>query len=775
MKQNLIRYAGIFASVLLFFTLLTACGGGDGENREGGIDNTIIESYLYLPESLHMTHVTGLVHSTIVHEGQLYICYVIESAKDSDPPIIVVERMLPDGTQVSQTEIPVSFDHVDVAALHITEAGNLAFILTGITWTEQGRSSTILYLEYTQQGAEIMRRDLTELIPQLSDLSHIGQAMITDDGDILLLASADMDAFVYLLDRQFSLRGQMEVSFGQRMSQLRDGRVVISDLETNENTSHTVLREVDFAAGGWGETHPISVADIRSLYPARADDSFDLYIDDGVSLFGYIIGTGDRTMMLNWVEARVGFGFRSHLNFLEDGRLSLLISHGDFTTEHWRTEHVRLTRTPRADLPDYTVITLGVERVGDGTGLRERVAAFNREHRDYQIQLVEYWDGSWEAEDWEATRQRFATDLITGNAPDIILVPHDMRDALIRQDLLADLYPLIDADPVLNRSDFFPNVLAAMEAPDGSLPAISDSFMVETIIGMADAVGNIQSWTFADMRTLIEQTGDTPFILGEWTTAERFLDLALQFSGDDFINWPENSANLDSEEFIQLLEISTRLPHVMAPWDFGSDGRIGENVSPVIRMLHGEQLLDLIHLRQPCDWQMFTGMLGNDIVALGLPTADGGAHLIHMFEGFAISANSPFQEAAWRFIRQFLLPDINLDHMWDFPLRIDLFDAVIADAKTPRMELDEDGNEVETWRGGQGMGDFLFYFYAMSEEEEHGLRAIVESARILAHFDETVTEMVREETLPFFAGDRSAADTARILQNRVQTFLNERR
>jgi len=65
--------------------------------------------------------------------------------------------------------------------------------------------------------------------------------------------------------------------------------------------------------------------------------------------------------------------------------------------------------------------------------------------------------------------------------------------------------------------------------------------------------------------------------------------------------------------------------------------------------------------------------------------------------------------------------------------------------------------------------------YAMTEAEAQSLRAIVESASLTGRFDEGVWEMVQEELLPFFAGDRSAADTARILQNRVQTFLNELR
>lgn len=65
--------------------------------------------------------------------------------------------------------------------------------------------------------------------------------------------------------------------------------------------------------------------------------------------------------------------------------------------------------------------------------------------------------------------------------------------------------------------------------------------------------------------------------------------------------------------------------------------------------------------------------------------------------------------------------------------------------------------------------------YAMTAAEANSLRTIVESANRMGRFDETVMDMVTEELLPFLAGDRSAADTARILQNRIQTYMNEQR
>jgi ABC-type glycerol-3-phosphate transport system substrate-binding protein len=312
--------------------------------------------------------------------------------------------------------------------------------------------------------------------------------------------------------------------------------------------------------------------------------------------------------------------------------------------------------------------------------------------------------------------------------------------------------------------------MGAIEAPDGSLPAISNGFRIETIIGMANVAGDIKSWTFAEMLSLVEQTenSDITFILGEWMTAERFLDIALEFSGNDFINWPEKTSNLDSVEFIQLLEISSRLPNVMAPWDYNN------LTSPITRMLNGEQLLDIIDLNNIHNYQMHTAMLGDDIVALGLPSHSGGSHLIHIPSGFAINTNSTQKDVAWSFIRQFLLPDVSQDELiGGFPLRLDLFEEMIIEAKTPLFEVDEDGKEVETPKIGMGQADFMVWIYALTETEEHGLRAIVENAHILGSSNETVMNIVREETTTYFAGGRSAADTARVLQNRIQIFLYE--
>jgi len=229
------------------------------------------------------------------------------------------------------------------------------------------------------------------------------------------------------------------------------------------------------------------------------------------------------------------------------------------------------------------------------------------------------------------------------------------------------------------------------------------------------------------------------------------------------------------------------LPDITAPevitWD--------PNTTPEMRMLQGEQLLLWTSISDTGIYQMYTGVLGDDIIALGMPGKNGGTNVINMDYGFAISTGSLFKDEAWDFIRQLLLPDLNTDLMWGFPLRHDLFDKMIAKAKTPFLILDMDSEEFEemtaldwisyrVYDADRNKAELsqssigLAGIFAMTESEERGLRDIVENARFTTYFDETVLDMVREETPRFFSGDRSAADTARVIQNRIQTFLNER-
>ena len=124
------------------------------------------------------------------------------------------------------------------------------------------------------------------------------------------------------------------------------------------------------------------------------------------------------------------------------------------------------------------------------------------------------------------------------------------------------------------------------------------------------------------------------------------------------------------------------------------------------------------------------------------------------------------------------MPDF--DPGYGLPLRMDVFESRITELMTPDFWTETNpeigavaGEErpTELWWGGS----VPVYIFAMTEKEAEAIREIVYNARMSHHFNETIAAIVEENSKDFFNGIRSAEDTARIMQNRIQTFLNEQR
>ena len=759
---------------------LVACGGGS-ENESGAtIHADAVTDYAFVPTYLELEQETAQANvRSMVHGERVYYFYAPWDMPDEDAdmetweptPRIVIASVAADGTDPKRTEIPVEGAMIDLAGLEITDEGHYALLYTNTIWDMMSASISLIYAVYDADGNELFSQEIEGVVPEGGGWFRVDQALFAGDHIVLLTQNMGAGgAGIYLLDENRAVVGRLDAVFPQSLAQMEDGRILVLDMD--------IVREINLETRAWGDASPISLPAAEGLLSAASGDDFDLILDDGIHLIGYNLTTGEQTHLLNWLDSGVVTEWGYHVSLFEDGRLAILTG----------GELIVLNRVPRSELPVREALTLGGFNIS--ADVRNQVVAFNRSSQTHQIQVTDYRMYSTN-EDPVAGITRFHAELAAGGGPDIVVGDSHTLGTVADRGLFSDLYPLLDADPELQRSDFFQNILRAMEAPDGTLPLITNSFSVQTMIGMAENVADIASWTLAAMLELIEETTDEDieYILGEWLTGESFLSTILMF-GEDFINWSEGQVNLENEEFINLLEIVRRLPESV---DFGGGAGGGMIITSGLtvyeRMQRGEQLLAMTHINNPMSIQMYTAAVG-DVAALGVPTPDGGAHLVNINDGFGINRTSPHQAEAWDFIRLFLLPAAPIDgsqlHLGGgrvqfggtagLPLRIDQYEEAVAAAMEPVLFTDEYGVEREQQRGMIGFSSGLMLpLYAMTAEEASALRTIVESADLMGRFDETVTEMVREELLPFLAGDRSAADTARILQNRLQTYLSERR
>lgn len=84
--------------------------------------------------------------------------------------------------------------------------------------------------------------------------------------------------------------------------------------------------------------------------------------------------------------------------------------------------------------------------------------------------------------------------------------------------------------------------------------------------------------------------------------------------------------------------------------------------------------------------------------------------------------------------------------------------------------IDENGNRVE-YESSLWQGESKIMLEPMSQEDVDSVMGILTTLHQTVQNNEAVASIITEEAAPFFAGEISAEETARIIQNRVQLQL----
>jgi hypothetical protein len=734
--------------------LLVACSNDGNDNDVGeatidGIDRIIIETYIYKSDKVDFGDLPYNIYGITAYGEQIVFLYV------NSTPSIVIAIIEANGSPVHETHIPIEDGKYvnGTVGLQITDEGNIEIVKAmsdGIGPVEVSRNI------YNKQGSLLSSQNLSGIARQ-QNFFPIFNAVFTENGNLAFVAldGGFDNAVLYMIASDGEALGELQVTLNQSIIKLKDGRVAALSNDGNIDYLHVI----DFNTGSWGEIIPLPTSNAVRVITASASTPYDILIDDGWELIGYTFDTAIQTPLLSWLGTGVSVGPNHHIGILSDGRIFTLfvdlVSPG-FAQSDWYSEIFTFTRNERSDeVHERTVLTLGGLSIPDN--IRAEVARFNHENQNYQIQINDFGY----SDDWEHAVTRFNVEMIAGRGPDILMVAS--RD---NYDFLADLYTFIDADPDLSRASFFPNVLSVKETAEGALPWISNSFDIRTVLTTRENAALFQPFTFNNLLRQLDEVDSPESLGGFWMTRFSFMFTALQMSGDSFIDYTNNRANFDSEEFINVLEVAAGLPD---PGNAGIDDEVAR--------LHGGEQLLLYNSISNLEWfHEVQTVFGDGLVAIGMPTPEGGQHGIAMTGGgIGINAASPHQEAAWSFIRRLLLPDADVGIR--LPLNVDAFEARITGFMTPNI-WDETIPEIGAIEGEERPHEShhlnpRIYIYAMTEHEASVIRDIINSASIVFEGNMTVWFIVQEGLDDIVNGVRSASDAARIIQNRVQTYLYE--
>ena len=551
-----------------------------------------------------------------------------------------------------------------------------------------------------------------------------------------------------------------------------DGQIIVPSHVWLHDTDLVMLHEVDFESTTIIEgpiiESEIPINSIGGVIPALESSEFDYYfLGNEWELIGYRKSDETYTLLIDFLRLGVplNHGRLDRHNFLlwDDGRITIVNINWNASLGREETTMFLLTPSAEANtIIEREIITFGGVGV-NSTPLLDMVTEFNSQSDTHQIEVANY-----SYDDMNHLRTKF----IAGRGPDVFILSGfagiELFLALSESPYLVDLYQMIDADPDISREDFFPTVLSTWENSRGELVRIAPSFSIQTIIGMQSVFPEApKNWNYADFIAFYDEARLAGYDYPLGPTHRLQIMQMLVFSDDTFYCVRTATANFDSDAFLDVLNFVMTIPAEQGWEMIPEDIRMSGLWDPIGDLLRGEQLLlPYYDIREPLDLRTLQTRLGGTTV-FGIPANNAPMHIAYDVTGteVGIRSNSPHVEAAWEFVRLGLLPGplTTFHDRLTFPLRIDQFEQQI------RRELSGSGPSGIFLPHGETLA-----VSPLTQSDAELLRDIISNIGHGLMVDHPIQTIVFENVHAFLAGARSAEDTARIIQSRVQIYLSER-
>lgn len=623
-----------------------------------------------------------------------------------------------------------------------------------------------------KNGKELSCVELdTEPLKQGSDYFYLN-GMAAAGADKVLMAGSDG---LYMFDAQTGrLAGKIGgVEYADTLLTLHDGRVAVSYWGDNGQT----LAIVDAEKGALGEKYIIQ----GELYRAVVGGGdYDFYYTNGVNFFGYRLADGTADKLFNWINCDVDNDSLNCFTVTDEGKVVAVNTEWDKNYENATNSLITMEKVPADSLPKKETVTLAVQYLD--WYARKQIINFNRTHDAVRIELLDYSEYNTE-DDYEAGLTKLRTEMLAGNCPDIIDLSGLPAKQFAAKGLLADLYPLLDADPELSRDDIFPNVLKAMES-NGKLYATCSSFYIITTVGASSVVGTEPGWTYAELQEALAQMPEGCTVFSYSDTRYDVLQLCLMMEMDRFVNWNTGEVNFDSQAFIDLLNFAKNFP---AEFDW-ENYEWTEADNDYNRVREGRQLLITSYLSGFDDIPYYENIYGglDGFTYIGYPTSSGVGSMLNPNTGYAISEKCQNKQAAWEFVRVFLTEEYQDENVYNIPSNVHSYETKKIDAMTPEYIRDENGNimlDPETgekqmeWKGGywDAVTDEHVPIYFLTQAEVEKVESVIRSTDRVYGLDDAINDIVKEQVEAFFAGQRSAEDVAKLIQSKAKIYVNEQR
>lgn len=389
-----------------------------------------------------------------------------------------------------------------------------------------------------------------------------------------------------------------------------------------------------------------------------------------------------------------------------------------------------------------TVVTLSMHRPSAFIQTAEK--KFEEKYPDIDLQIQT-------TDDYEKFQTTTNAVLLSGKGPDIFEIGSLPIDDYVSKKLLLNMDVPMEQDKTLNKSDLQMNVLDLMRQ-NGGMYAMPLGFSLRAFVGDGDLLKNAnvddKHWTWKEFEEVSRKLGgkdkERRYALAN-DPPDYFIQEMMVDKYSEFVDHTTKKAKFDSPLFVEVLKQIKKM----------YDDKVMTSESADI----GKQMFYSTVLRSPADFINGLHQFFSNPKLLQKPEQKGGARILPESR-FAIQAKSPVKEEAWKFIA-FLLSDDgqSLQEREGFSLLKSVNEKQLNDiqnqVKSGKYKL-EDGKAPK-----------------VSDEEFTQFKQFIRTADNFAIVGGRVIFIIGDESRAFFSEQKSAEEVAKLIQNKVTTYLNE--
>ena len=651
-------------------------------------------------------------------------------------------------------------ENSSVYGMAVNADGNLAILINQYEYIEdeEGNVTDVnskmqLCTISPSDGSVIDSMEITEVLG-VSQETYIQYFCVDGQGNLFF---ADGDSKIYVLNKDMQKICEISIDgWINDMVASKEGDVYVASYG-NEGME---LKKIDVAAKKIGESvQGLSEGYGNFSFHTGVDKSLLVSSSDGISTFD--IQSQTKEELFKWLDVDINSDDVSQAGELSDGRIWAIIR--EYDRDYNNTyQLVYLSKKDASEVTARQEIVFGAMWID--SDIKRNIIKFNKTNTEYRIVVKEYGK-----DDYEAGQIQFGADLTTGNCPDVISLSSLDFAQYANKGIFEDLYPYMEQSGI-KKEDYVENVLEAYES-DGKLYGIMPSFYLSSTAVKKSLAGDKTGWTLSEMLDLVDEV--KPQYVMAYDSKESMLYYCIYQNIDEFIDWESGACKFDGEEFIRALEFAAQFPSSEE-----ADYNDREGLSS---LLHSNKLLLMdTSISSVQEYQMMKGMFGEDITFIGSPSSDRKGNLIQPAGGsLAMSSKSKYKDGVWEFMKVLLEAEyqdslVNEHGGFGFPLRKESLEKQFEYDMTADYYEDADGNQVENPKTTWGYDDFTIEIMAATQEEIDEIKALIASAeKVSENADQQIINIITEETEPFFKGQKSAADVAGVIQNRVQIYVNE--